>query len=280
MSPLIFALEFLILLVALLYAFGAWRLWRRAGWEHGLPIWRAACFLGGMLLLGALLAGPMDKLTDRSFAAHMTQHVVLTMAVPPMLLLGEFSVVFLYAIGGTAAHALRRTWQNAIVLRTVWSRTTSPWFAWSFFFLALWIWHAPPFYEAALQNEWLHVLEHTVFFASSLLFWWYVLKPGSDRAARYGAVVLYLFTTLLQESALGALLSFSAKSWYPFYAVADPWGLTPLADQQVAGLIMWIPGGLLLGVLMVCYFGAWLHAIEKRMRARHPEYALIGDRHD
>ena len=239
---------------------------RRLGTWPSSVAW--VCFLAGLLLLGALLAGPMDELADRSFAAHMIQHVFLMKAIPPALLLGEFSVVFLHAVGGATAHTLRQAWQRSSLLRAVWSRITSPWFSWSFYFLAMWAWHAPPFYQAALRYEWLHVLEHTLFFVSSLLFWWYILKPSSDRAARYGAVVLYLFTTLLHESVLGALITFSAKSWYPFYAAADPWGLTPLADQQMAGLIMWIPGGLLFGLLVVYYFGAWLHAIEKRMRPR------------
>ncbi len=279
-SPLTAALEIVIIAIAGLYLLGAVRVWRRAGWGHGLAPWRAACFLGGMLILGAALAAPMDRLADHSFAAHMFQHVLLMKLIPPMLVLGEFSVPLLHAVGGVTAHRLGSAWTRSSFLPGLWSKLTSPWFAWSFLGLSLWIWHVPPFYEAALGTQWLHVLEHAMFFSSSLLFWWYILQPGRDRAIRYGAVVLFLFTTLFQESALGALLTFSAKSWYQVYAGTDPWGLSPLSDQQVAGMIMWIPGGLLFGFLMVYYFGAWLKAIERRMHTAHPEYAPIGDRHD
>ncbi len=277
LSPLTLAFELLILAVALLYAIGVFRVWRRAGWGHGLPVWRAACFLAGMALLGTALAGPMDRLADESFAAHMFQHVLLMKAVPPLLLLGEFSIAFLHGIGRQPAHALQRTWARSRAARALWHRMTSPWFAWSFFALSMWLWHVPPFYDAALRSEWLHILEHALFLFSSLLFWWYVLQPSPDRAVRYGAVVLFLFTTLLHESALGALITFSAKSWYPFYAGADPWGLTSLGDQQFAGLIMWVPGGLLFAFLVEYYFGAWLRAIERRSRAVHPEYAPAAD---
>ncbi len=273
-------LEFVIAAIVLLYVTGAIRVWRRAGWGHGIPFWRAACFLAGMAILGASLANPMDRLAEQSFAAHMFQHVLLMKAIPPMLLLGEFSVAFLQAVGGRAAHAASSGWTHSVFIRSTWRKMSSAWFGWSFFALSIWIWHVPPFYDAALRNEWLHVLEHAMFLGSSLLFWWYLLKPGPDRVTRYGAVVLYLFTTLLHESALGALLTFSARSWYPFYSAANPWGLSPLGDQQWAGMIMWVPGGVLFGFLIVYYFGAWLRAIEKRMRAAHPEYARVGEGHD
>ncbi len=280
MSPQTFILELLIFAVATVYAVGVVRLWRRAGWGHGLASWRAVCFLGGMAILGCSLAGPMDELANRSFAAHMFQHLLLMKAIPPLLLLGEFSVVFLHALGRQAAHRTSSAWARLGFVRSLWSRLSSPWFVWSFFPLSMWLWHVPMFYQAALSNEWLHALEHVMFLGSSLLFWWYVLQPSPDRAVRYGAVVLYLFTTLLHESVLGALLTFTAKSWYPFYATADPWGLAPLADQQLAGMLMWIPGGVLFGFLIEYYFGSWLRAIEKRIRAVHPEYAPSGDGHD
>ncbi len=279
-TPLTLFLELAIVSIVLLYVTGVLRVWRRAGWGHGVPGWRAACFLAGMALLGASLAGPIDRLADESFAAHMLQHLLLMKAHPPLLVLGQFSVAFFHGVGGPAAHRIRVAWAGSGVLPALWRKAASPWFAWPFFALSMWIWHVPPLYDAALRNEWLHILEHALFLSSSLLFWWYVLCPAHDRAVRYGAVVLYLFTTLMHESVLGALLTFSAKSWYPFYATSDPWGLSPLADQQLAGLIMWVPGGLLFGFLIEYYFGAWLHAIEKRSRAAHPEYAPAGDAHD
>ncbi len=273
-------LELVIFAVSIAYITGIARLWKRAGWGHGLPAWRAACFLAGMAILGYSLAGRMDALADRSFAAHMFQHVLLMKVIPPLLLLGEFSVVFLRLIGGRTAHRASSWWLQSRFMGSAWGKLNSPWFAWAFFALCMWLWHAPPFYQAALKDEWLHAFEHLMFFGSSLFFWWYVLRPGADRATRYGLVALMLFTTLMHESVLGALLAFASKSWYAFYAAPDPWGISPLADQQLAGMIMWIPGGVLFGFLIEYYFGAWLRAIERRMQAAHPEYAHTGDRHD
>ncbi len=279
MPPLILALELLIFAVAVTYGFGVFSLWDRLGWGHGLPVWKAACFFAGTAILGLSLAGPMDALADRSFAAHMVQHMLLMKVIPPLLLLGEISPVFLRLIGGDAAHRLASSWSRSRLVRLLWPRLTSPWVAWSFFTLTLWGWHVPALYQSALSNEWLHALEHLMFLGSSLLFWWYILQPRADRAVRYGAILLYLFTTLLHESALGALLTFSSVNWYTLYSLPDPWHLSPLADQQVAGMIMWLPGGILFAILMEVYFGAWLRAIEKRVAARSG-FVRAGDGHD
>ena len=128
-----------------------------------------------------------------------------------------------------------------------------------------------------MKSEPLHDLEHLLFLGTSLLFWWYVLQTRRDQVTRYGTVILYLFTTLLQESALGALLTFSSQNWYSFYAIANPWGLSPLSDQQLAGMIMWLPGGLLFIGLIEIYFAAWLLAIEGRMQQIHPRLIHTGD---
>ncbi len=273
MSSLTLSFELLILCFAGLYAAGLTRLWARAGLNHGIPVWRAACFLGGAGLLAYAVAGPMDALADRSFAAHMLQHMLLMKGIPPLLLLGEFGTVFLHAIGSRAAHRLRWAWNTSGLPRRAWETMTRPWFAWTFFALSLWGWHMPNLYQAALRNEWLHAIEHLMFCGSAMLFWWYIMKARADRTVRYGVVVLMLFTTLLHESALGALLTFSSGSWYPYYAAADPWRLSPLSDQQYAGLIMWIPGGVLFGFLMEYYFGAWLKVIDRRAELTHPEYS-------
>ncbi len=276
-SPGLSLLMPITLAVSAVYIFGLIRLWRRAGVGHGLPVWRAACFLGGMTILGLSLSGFMDKLADEAFSMHMVQHMLLMKVVAPLLLLGEFSSVFLWAIGKNVAHQAAGKWSRLHWLRPLWKHLTDPWVAWTLYALFLWGWHIPVFYQAALNSEPLHDLEHLMFLGSSLLFWWYLLKTGPGRVVRFGMVILYLFTTLLHESLLGWLLTFSSRAWYSFYSAPVPWGLSPLGDQQLAGMIMWLPGGVLFAFLIVVYFGVWLQAIEKRMQGTHPEFVPTGD---
>lgn len=273
----------LILLVSGFYIAGLVRLWRSASLGHGLPVWRAGCFLGGMLILAIALSNPMDRLADQALSMHMLQHILLMKVIAPLLLLGEFSKIFLWSIGKNAAHRAAGIWTRFGHITSLWKQLSSPWVAWTLFAFALWIWHIPAFYQAALKNELLHGLEHMLFLGTSLLFWWYLLQAGRNEVIRYGTAILYLFTTLLHESVLGALLTFSAGKWYALYSLPDRWGLPPLGDQQLAGMIMWLPGGILFGMLIVFYFGAWLRAIEKRMEVTRPEFvrmARTGDPHD
>src|SRR5205085_1430820 len=136
---------------------------------------------------------------------------------------------------------------------------------WLLFALALWVWHAPALFEAALRNEMIHALEHLVFLVSATLFWWVLLKPTRPSYTHYGMAIPYLFTTALHSGILGALMTFGTQPWYRFYtAQVSPWGLTALEDQQLAGLIMWVPGGALFTVLTIAYFAAWLSALERR----------------
>ena len=269
-------LLFVLVAISGVYILGLKRLWQNAGWGHGLPLWRAVCFLSGMAILALALLGPMDEMADQYFSMHMVQHLLLMKVIAPLLLLGWFSPIFLWAVGKNAAHQTGELWARSRRLRRLWRRFTDPWVAWIAFALCLWFWHIPAFYQAALENEPLHDFEHLLFLGTSLLFWWYLLKTGRDQKLRYGVAVIYLFTTLLHESVLGALLTFSQKSWYSFYSAANPWGLPALHDQQLAGLIMWLPGCTLFSVLIIYYFGAWLRAIEERMQKSHPRLLTTG----
>lgn len=266
-----------ILVASSIYGIGLTRLWRSAGFGRGLPVWRAACFPAGMSILMVTLSNSMDELADKAFSVHMIQHMALINIVAPLLLLSEFSFVLLWAVGKNASHHTAGMWIHSPHLGRFWKRLTSPWVAWTVFAMCLWVWHIPTLYQAALKSELIHGLEHLLFLGTSLLFWWYLLQTRRDQATRYGTVILYLFTTLLHESALGALLTFSSQNWYSFYTVSNPWGLSPLGDQQLAGMIMWLPGGLLFIGLIEIYFAAWLRAIEGRMQQIHPRLMHTGD---
>jgi putative membrane protein len=118
----------------------------------------------------------------------------------------------------------------------------------------LWGWHLPVAFEAALHDAWIHDLQHASFLASALLFWW-VLFARRTRGGD-GPAVLYLFTTMVHTGALGALLTFSPTAWYGAYA--GGFGLSALEDQQLGGLVMWIPGGTVYLAAGVHLLGRWL----------------------
>jgi putative membrane protein len=136
--------------------------------------------------------------------------------------------------------------------------------AWGLHTLTIWVWHLPDFYQAALESEWIHVLEHTLFLGTGLLFWAVILRPG------YGIGVLSLFTLTLHSTLLSALITFAPWPWYTHYLDTAPlWHLTPLEDQQLAGVLMWIPAGLVYTLAALILFTAWLAKIDQPRAMSH-----------
>ena len=135
---------------------------------------------------------------------------------------------------------------------------------------AIWIWHAPALYQATLTSDFVHALQHLSFFGTALLFWWTIIHAhapgGRARAVSFGTAVLLLFGTALHSGALGALLTFSRALWYPAYgSTARAWGLNPVEDQQLAGLVMWIPATFAYLIAALFLFAGWLRASEERV---------------
>jgi putative membrane protein len=131
--------------------------------------------------------------------------------------------------------------------------------------IALWIWHIPALYQAALRSDYIHGVQHFFFFVTASLFWWALIHGRYGRVG-YGIAVLYVFVTTLHSGILGALLTFSSRVWYPYYQRAGlAWGIDPVEDQQLAGLIMWVPAGIILVVLGLSLFAMWLSEAEKRV---------------
>jgi len=175
----------------------------------------------------------------------MTQHVLLILVVAPLVVLGAPLPAFAWAIPSRSRHRL-------IALRPLRRLATMP-TAFVLHSLALWIWHVPLLYDAAIQQPAVHVLEHLCFVLSAVCFWWAVL--GSS----YLTGVLYVFAMALESTLLGALLTFADQPWYAAHlTTTGPYGLTPHEDQQVAGLIMWLPGGAIYLGSALALFAAWL----------------------
>jgi putative membrane protein len=241
-------------LTAALYGVGLWRFWCSAGIGHGIRRREAFFFAAGWLVLFIALVSPIHPLGQVLFSVHMVQHELLMLGAAPLLVLSRPMVAFLRALPPGLSGALARV-SNTPVWRRIWSAITAPLIAWLIHAIVLWIWHAPALFQATLHNEWIHASQHLSFLLSSLLFWWALLHSRGN-AYNYGAGVLYLFTTAIHSGLLGALLTFARTIWYPDYAhTTQSWGLSPLEDQQVGGLIMWVPactvyivGGLLMVV--------------------------------
>jgi putative membrane protein len=244
-------------LSAWLYLRGIRSLWRSAGPGHGIRRWEAAAFAIGWITLFLALVSPLHRLGSVLFSAHMAQHELLMAAAAPLLVLGRPMVPFVWAL----PMRWRRTvgdWAAVTPVRGTWQLLSMPLVAWTLHGAAVWLWHAPPLFEATLRSDLVHALQHMSFLGTGLLFWWALLRGRGGGIGR-PAAVLYLFTTSVHTTVLGALLTFSSRAWYPLYAPATAaWGLTPLEDQQLAGLIMWVPANLSYLIAALAIASVWL----------------------
>jgi cytochrome c oxidase assembly factor CtaG len=220
------------------------------------------------------LVSPLHAWGSVLFSAHMTQHEVLMLVAAPLLVLGRPLVVFLWAFPVNWSRRIGNLAKISAINRS-WQLLTIPLVAWLVHAVALWIWHVPVLFEAVLHNEWVHTLQHLSFLVSALLFWW-ALIHGPRGAMGYGAAVLYLFTTSIHSGVLGALLTVAGSVWYPSYiGLTTSWGLTPLEDQQLGGLIMWIPAGLVYVIAGLALFAGWLREADVRAAKRERVSALL-----
>ena len=244
-------------LSALLYGLGLARLWPKSGAGRAQLRRRACSFFFGWLALAAALVSPLDALGSLLFSAHMLQHEAMMIVAAPLLVLGRPFALWMWGL----PPGWRKPVGTAVQGRAVqlgWTLLTWPVFAWLFHAAVLWLWHAPLLFEAALHSNIVHTLQHVSFLGSALLFWWAVLGDGSFRPQR-GLSMLYIFTTMAHTGALGALLTWSGIVWYPSYVGAgEAFGMDALEDQQLGGLIMWVPGGLAYLIAGLALASQWL----------------------
>src|SRR5436190_5269718 len=195
-------------------------------------------FAAGWVGLVIALISPLHAWGAMLFSAHMTQHEILMLIAAPLLVLGRPLIPFLWAFPKNTARRLgslsKTGWWNSF-----WRSISNPLSAWLIHAAVLWGWHFPALFQATLESEAVHALQHASFLLSALLFWWAVIH-GRQRALGFGLAVLYMFTTAMHSGLLGALLTFAKAVWYPAYSDRTAaWGLTPSEDQQIGGLIMW-----------------------------------------
>ena len=224
----------------ILYARG----WNAARVTRGreLPVWRAACFAAGVVALWVALASPIDALDDYLLAAHMMQHFILMSIAPPLIVLGAPVVPMLRGIPRILVRGLLGPLFCAGWIRAVGRCVTHPVFAWMAMNLAYLGWHVPAAFELTFRSEWIHECEHGCFFATSLAFWWVVLRPWPGRPVwpRW-TMILFLLSADVVNTVLSATLAFAGRVLYPSYAAAPRiCFLTPLKDQVAAGAEMWV----------------------------------------
>ena len=255
-------------LTAWLYWRGLRRVWRESS-ERGRVVRRseAWAFGFGWLALFVALVSPLHPWGEVLFSAHMTQHEVLMLVAAPLLVLGRPLVPFLWALPARGRVIVGGIGKQKRV-QAIWHTLTNPLVAWAIHALALWVWHMPALFQATLTSDLVHTLQHLSFLGSALLFWW-ALIHGRRGLMGYGAAVLYMFTTSVHSGVLGALITFAHSVWYPAYASSTAsWGLTPLEDQQLGGLIMWIPAGLVYIIAGMALMVGWMRESERRVVQR------------
>jgi putative membrane protein len=217
---------------------------------------RAWAFFAGLVVLTACLTPPLDRWSASSFAFHMTQHEILMLIAAPLMVLGRPLPYFLWGLPDSWRLGVARAVRHGAV-QGVWSVLLNPTVAWLLHAVVLWVWHAPSFFDAAVRNRGIHDVQHLSFLISALVFWSALME---ERARdRQGVAVLYLFTTTVHTGVLGALLTFASHPWYSAYALTTPeWNLAPLEDQQIGGLIMWVPASLVYIGVGLALLARWI----------------------
>lgn len=250
----------LLALAGAWYALGYWRLWSASHAGRGTLLRHGVMFASGWLTIAASLLSPLHELGGRSFTAHMIEHELLMLLAAPLMALSQPIGMLMWAFPRTIRHALanagRNRWYDA-----VWTRLSSPLNASLLQAAMLWMWHAPAFFNRALQGEGWHALQHLSLVFSALLFWW-SLNRASALERKHGATAAFLFFTSIHSGLLGALMTFAESPWYWRYAamgMSGTAGLSALEDQQLAGLIMWIPGGAIHAVVALIYLRRWFN---------------------
>jgi cytochrome c oxidase assembly factor CtaG len=241
-----------------LYAIGPLR--RRHFPDEPIMTGQTIAFLSGMLIMFLALVSPLDELGDSYlFSAHMVQHLCLTILGPPLLLLG------------TPEWMVKPALRNKVIFNIA-KVLTYPVVAFVLYNADFWLWHAPPLYNATLENQNIHILEHLTFIIFGLLYWWPIFSPSKDLPRlSIGGQILYLFLSGMPSVLLGAGLTFSPPLYAPYIVAPRIWGISAATDQQLGGLIMWVPVSIFYIIIMSVLFIRWMLQQEAKQQAIEAE---------
>jgi putative membrane protein len=254
----------LVLAAAAIYARGLQALWASPAGRRLVGRGRLAAFAGGIIAAGIAVSPPVHAAAHELFAAHMAQHVLLLLAAAPLLAGGAPQLVMPRAfpvLSRRLAAPIRRRLPRVDAPETLPVLLVA---GTGLYLVALWAWHVPVLYDAAVDHAWVHAIEHATLLGAAMLVWTGLLRPGRKARIASGVGVLCVGLLLAQGGILSALIVFAGEPLYASYAS----GPDPMADQQIAGTVMWIPGGIVYGIAGVAAFIAWFRAMEDRARRR------------
>ena len=253
-----------LLASATLYTIGAARMWDRAGLSHGIKPWQATCHGMGLLVIALALMSPLDHASDILFSAHMAQHELLMLIAAPLIVLGRPAAPAMWALPrGLRVRARRASHTPSLVM--LWRGLTHPVTALLLHAAMRWLWHLPVLFNAALADDRIHAIQHLLFFATAVLFWWTLIHGRYGRVG-YGVGVAFVLVTVVHSGLLAAILAFANE---PLYAHGDRtirMGRDALGDQQVAGFVMWVPAGVIMMGIGLAIFAAWLGQSQRRIK--------------
>ncbi|WP_245464018.1 cytochrome c oxidase assembly protein [Rhizobium sp. NXC24] len=240
-------------IIAFLYGRGSWKLWRRAGRSRPVMAKRAICYWAGWLTLAGALLSPLHWLGEQVFTFHMIEHEIIMAVSAPMIVIARPAGLFLWGMPERLRRWTGRAMRRGTV-RSVWRWLSGGTNATLLHAVAIWAWHAPALFDAAVDDVALHRLQHLSFFATAVLFWWSVFWRSN-----HGVAAWHLFLTMLHTGALGALMALAPRVLYVEQThAAAAWGLTPLEDQQLAGTVMWIPAGTIYAGAALVMAALWI----------------------
>ncbi len=256
---------FLVSLAATVYLY--FRLVARVNRAHSgnrFPVRRQLAFAGGIAALVVAIASPLATYDTALFSAHMVQHLLIISVAAPLLLLGQPITLVLRASSSRLRKEVFLPLLHSHALRTL----AFPPLAWLMFTAVLWLTHYSPLFNGALENGWLHRLEHGLYLGTALLFWWPAIAadPGPWRM-NHPFRLLYVFLQMPQNSFLAVSLANAGRVIFPHYEnLQRDWGPSPLSDQEWAGYIMWIGGdaGFLVALALLVY--GWVRHEERAAR--------------
>jgi putative membrane protein len=227
----------------------------------------AVRFLAGWALLAGSLVSPLHAAGERSFTMHMVEHELIMLPAALLLASAHAGAVLMWGLPPRLRRMLR-----PILRATVWRSIAGPVAATALQSAALVLWHMPALFDRAIASESWHIAQHLSFVFTALLFWWAMLAQERTPAGPLVAA-LCLFVTSGIGGGLGALMALDASPWYAPYAALGmtPFGLSPAEDQQLAGTIMWVPGGLFHLVVALVFLGRALRSPERRSGAAQPQ---------
>lgn len=236
----------------LLHLIGTCLLYRRST-QPRRRLWGAALYWGGWLSLAGSLVSPLHWLGEHLFTFHMIEHEIIMAISAPLLVLANPVGSVLWGlprrIRVLAGHTMRHK-----VVSIPWRWLSHGSHATLLHGIAIWAWHAPVLFDAAVTDVAIHRLQHLSFFLSALLFWWSVF-----RRSEVGSAAWHVFITMLHTSVLGALMALAPRVLYSVQtASAGAWRLTPLEDQQLAGIIMWVPAGTIYAGAALALIAIWI----------------------